>query len=52
MTLSCDNCDWTGNEANEISDLSLRVDPGGEVPEGECPECGALAYLTDNTEDN
>jgi hypothetical protein len=29
----------------EIPDLGQRLDPGGEVPVGECPECGALAYL-------
>jgi hypothetical protein len=43
----CDNCDWQGRAdcTNEISDVQERLDPGGEVPCGECPECGALAYL-------
>lgn len=47
----CDNCDWTGGQAtlgltlSEVHHLAERLDPGGEVPAGECPECGALAYL-------
>lgn len=47
----CDNCNWSGPqidlgcELGDIPDLGLRLDPGGEVPAGECPECGALAYL-------
>jgi hypothetical protein len=46
-TCRCDNCDWTGPESavNEAKDLSDRLDPGGVVPAGECPECGCLAYL-------
>ena len=28
-----------------IEDLYERLDPGSEVPAGECPECGALCYL-------
>jgi hypothetical protein len=46
----CDNCTWQGTteEANPIRDLWQRVDPGGEVPVGECPKCGALAYLDDD----
>ena len=28
----------------DIPDLAQRVEPGGVVPAGECPECGALAY--------
>lgn len=42
----CDNCDWQGTteELNDIEDISMRITPGGVVPSGECPECGALAY--------
>ncbi len=29
----------------EIKDLGQRLEPGSTVPLGECPECGALAYL-------
>src|SRR5207244_964553 len=48
----CGNCDWHGlsDETNPVSHLSQRVDPGGEMPVGECPKCGALAYLPDETE--
>jgi hypothetical protein len=43
----CDNCSWTSTAAQlkEINDLSERLSPGGVVPAGECPECGALAYV-------
>jgi hypothetical protein len=42
----CDNCNWEGGaeELKPIRDLASRLDPGGVVPSGECPECGALAY--------
>ena len=47
----CDNC---GNQyqlpdrrirLEDVDDLTARMDPGGEVPVGECPACGALCYL-------
>lgn len=50
MKVKCDNC---GHETTErklkvrlegIPDLNGRLDPGGVVPAGECPKCGALAY--------
>jgi predicted RNA-binding Zn-ribbon protein involved in translation (DUF1610 family) len=42
----CDNCDWVGPESGlgDIEDLEQRIEPGGTVPSGECPKCGALAY--------
>ncbi len=50
--VACANCEWTGTESQlrEISDFWGRVDVGGEMPAGECPECQALAYLVE--EDN
>ena len=45
---ACDNCDWSSPDyadLNEIRHYSQRVDVGGTVPAGECPACGALAYL-------
>ena len=50
--VACANCEWSGRESQlrEISDFWGRVDVGGEMPAGECPECQALAYLVD--EDN
>lgn len=47
MNCRCDNCDWTGpdDDLNDVKDLLERVDPGGEMPAGECPQCGDLAYL-------
>ena len=50
-TYKCDNCGKRYADDDEriamdkIKDLSMRVDPGCEVPAGECPECGALVYL-------
>lgn len=43
----CDNCDWTGktDDLESISDAQERLTPGGTVPAGQCPNCGALAYL-------
>lgn len=44
---ACANCDWKGpdTDAEEIRDFWSRVEVGGEVPAGDCPECGAFAYL-------
>jgi hypothetical protein len=45
--VECDNCDWEGTseQLETIKDVQERLDPGCPVPAGECPECGALAYL-------
>jgi hypothetical protein len=47
----CDNCEneYEGDEDlkrvfPDIPGLLQRLDPGGTVPAGECPECGALVY--------
>jgi hypothetical protein len=44
----CDNCGvvWLFCELQDMSDLTQRIDPGGEVPAGECPDdgCQALCY--------
>lgn len=45
---ACGNCAWVGVPKiglEEIRDLNERLDPGGVVPSGECPKCGALCYL-------
>ena len=46
LTLECDSCDWSGDDANGIDDFLERVEMSGLVlmPHGECPECGALVY--------
>ena len=48
--VACANCEWSGRESQlrEISDFWGRVDVGGEMPAGECPECQALAYLVNS----
>jgi len=47
----CDNCGGRYPATNklkhvfpDIPDLPQRLDPGGTVPAGECPACGALVY--------
>lgn len=46
----CANCgeSWTEDQIivglDSIPDLHQRLDPGGVVPSGECPECFALVY--------
>lgn len=47
LAAQCANCDWTGKlkELDAVSDIEQRLCPGEEVPAGQCPECGALAYI-------
>ena len=48
--VECDNC---GNVATildliplqDVPCLTSRIEPGAEIPAGECRECGALSYL-------
>lgn len=42
----CDDCGkrWPDSKLREVDKLFERVDPGGVMPSGECPECGALCY--------
>lgn len=48
----CDSCERVHNIADlaEPDRLHERLDPGGTVPAGECPTCGALAYPVDPAE--
>jgi len=52
--VKCADCGWTGNDEDEnvkglryCADLGERLDPGCTVPAGECVECGAFVYYTD-----
>lgn len=51
--VACDNCQFrgVGAELELITDIEERLDPGGIVPAGQCPVCGALAYLSFEDED-
>lgn len=42
----CNNCGKKWDKENVVYafDLQQRVDPGGIMPSGECPDCGALCY--------
>jgi len=49
MKAKCDNCGKTFSASElvpleQTPNLSERVDPDGEIPVGECPDCGALVY--------
>lgn len=49
----CGNCDWTGGaeDLEGIVDAQERLTPGSPVPAGQCPRCGALAYIAEEPED-
>ena len=54
MKVECNNCKWRGqsDELAEIQDFYLRVEPGDEVPAGQCPECGALCSICQDEPDD
>ena len=43
---TCDGCGktWNADKLLDFEDLMQRIEPGGMVPSGECPSCGALCY--------
>ena len=43
----CDNCgtEHPASEAEPVQDLSVRLDPNGPAPVGECPNCNCLTYV-------
>jgi len=43
----CGDCGgiWKLDELRGYLDFWSRVEPGNEIPAGDCPECGAFAYL-------
>ncbi len=47
-TIHCEECSgtWAAEHLAPVHDYWSRVDPGGVVPIGQCPntECGALCY--------
>ncbi len=48
----CQNCGWQGPDSSlktPIPDIFQRVDPGEEMPSGECPDCGALCHIVNRT---
>lgn len=52
MKAKCDNCTrvWQEDKIVPLSharDLGERLDPGSEVPMGECPKCHSLCYAHD-----
>ncbi len=52
MKAECGNCGWTGapDRLNAIADIEQRVSSGEETPAGECPECGSLAHLIEDSD--
>lgn len=54
--VACDNCDWQGDDEDEgftplhdCVNLVERLEPGSEVPAGDCPECRCFCYLVKDT---
>lgn len=49
----CGNCgkEWERERLDAVRNPDLRIDEGGELPMGECPECGALCYDADGVDD-
>lgn len=49
----CDSCAalWTDEELHEVEKLSMRVEPGGMMPSGQCPlaACGSLCFPSTET---
>jgi predicted RNA-binding Zn-ribbon protein involved in translation (DUF1610 family) len=47
--VNCPNCEWVGKsiDLEMVRDIQERIYPGETVPAGQCPECGALAMLTE-----
>jgi hypothetical protein len=48
--VACAGCGWTGVglALAPIFDFEKRVRAGEICPAGQCPKCGALAYLSEN----
>jgi hypothetical protein len=46
-TAICWNCDsrYAVNKLDDVCDAHERLEPGEEIPAGQCPECGHLCYL-------
>lgn len=50
----CADCSWEGHEGQvdvpfaEMDHIADRLDPGGEVPVGTCPQCNALVYYDED----
>ena len=49
----CDDCSslWEDHELTDIKDASMRTEPGGVIPSGQCPHCAALCYPVSIAED-
>ena len=45
----CESCGWEGlaKSLEPIADFEMRVSAGEICPAGECPECGALAFIVE-----
>ena len=51
---ACDNCGHRcpSDDLDEYKDFWSRIAIGGIVPAGDCPKCGAFAYVEDETRRN
>lgn len=50
----CQNCGAVHDDSDleEIEDIHERVEPGEEMPSGECPDCGCLCQPVKQTKRN
>ena len=50
--VECGACEWagTGADLDLMTDFEERVTAGEVCPAGQCPDCGALAYVVEKKE--
>lgn len=46
---TCQNCGagWLESQLDELEDVMQRVSPGERMPDGQCPDCGAVCHYDD-----
>lgn len=51
---ACDNCNLVhkATALKGIDSFLERLEPGGVVPSGECPDCGALCYPVETVQEH
>lgn len=47
----CQDCDWFTDDAAYLAEYTGKLQPGAKVPDGECPECGAICFADETPEE-